>query len=81
VILRNVSESNAELSSLLEEVLKGNEVVVAKGGHPVARLLPYERSKTPRKPGALAGRILIADDFDELPADIAEAFGANEKQS
>jgi prevent-host-death family protein len=79
VILRNVSESNAELSSLIDEVLKGNEVVVAKSGKPVARLLPYDRPSKPREPGALAGPIRIAEDFDVLPTDIAESFGANEK--
>ena len=68
------------LSSLLDEVLKGNEVVVAKDGHPIARLLPVRGPNAPRTPGALAGRIRIERDFDELPADIAEAFGANEKQ-
>jgi len=46
-----------------------------KAGNPVAKLVRYERSGEPRRPGALRGKIKIADDFDELPEDIAEAFG------
>jgi hypothetical protein len=38
----------------------------------------YERSDAARTPGALAGRIAIVDDFDELPDDIADDFGVHE---
>ncbi len=41
----------------------------------MAKLVRYERSDKPRHPGALRGKIKISDDFDELPEDIAEAFG------
>jgi len=37
--------------------------------------VPYERSEKPRRPGALRGKIRSAEDFDELPRDLAEAFG------
>ena len=40
------------------------DVVVASGGTPVARIVPYLEHREPRRPGLLAGRILIADDFD-----------------
>ena len=75
MILRNISQAKAELSSLIEEVLKGNEVIVAKAGTPVARLVPYRGLGKPRKPGSMAGQIWISDDFDALPEDMAEAFG------
>jgi prevent-host-death family protein len=65
----------AQLSALIEKVLAGEEVIIGKAGKPVARLVRYERSEEPRRPGALKGKIKIADDFDELPEDIAEAFG------
>ena len=78
MILRNISQAKAELSALIEEVMKGNEVIVAKAGTPVARLVPYRGPAQPRKPGSMAGEIWTADDFDTLPEDIAEAFGTRE---
>lgn len=74
--LCNISEAKAQLSALIEAVQAGEEVIIGKAGKPVARLVRYQGAAAPRRPGALKGRIRIADDFDELPADIAEAFGA-----
>jgi prevent-host-death family protein len=75
VKVRNISQAKAELSALIEEVLKGNEVILAKAGKPVARLVAYRGPARPRKPGSMAGKIWIAPDFDTLPDDMAEAFG------
>lgn len=75
MVARNISQAKAELSALIEEVLKGNEVILAKAGKPVARLVAYRGPSQPRKPGCMAGGISIAPDFDSLPDDIAEAFG------
>jgi antitoxin (DNA-binding transcriptional repressor) of toxin-antitoxin stability system len=55
--------------------MAGKEVIIGKAGRPVAKLVPYEGNEKPRQPGALRGKIEIADDFDELPEDIAKAFG------
>ncbi len=63
-------------SALIEAVLAGEQVVVEKSGQPIARLVRYQGAAAPRRPGALKGRIKIAEDFDELPDDIAEAFAA-----
>ena len=73
--ITNISEAKAQLSSLIEQVLDGKEVIIGKAGKPVAKLVRYERSDARRQPGALRGKIKIADDFDELPDDIARAFG------
>lgn len=73
--ITNITEAKAHFSALIEKVLSGEEVIIGKAGKPVARLVRYERSNEPRQPGALKGKIKIADDFDELPDDIAEAFG------
>ena len=73
--ITNISEAKAQLSSLIEKVMTGQEVIIGKAGKPVAKLVRYERSDEPRKPGALRGKIMISKDFDELPEDIAEAFG------
>ncbi len=75
MVMRNISEAKAQLSALVEEVQKGNEVILAKAGKPVARIVPYKGAAKPRKPGSMAGRIVIHRDFDELPSDIAAAFG------
>ncbi|MBW2370864.1 MAG: type II toxin-antitoxin system prevent-host-death family antitoxin [Deltaproteobacteria bacterium] len=73
--IANISEAKAQLSTLIEKVLSGEEVIIGKAGRPVARLVKYENSRQPRQPGALKGKIIIADDFDNLPEDIARAFG------
>ena len=77
----NISEAKAQLSSLIEKVMGGQEVIIGKAGKPVAKLVRYERSDEPRKPGALQGKIVISKDFDELPEDIAEAFGDDRVRS
>ena len=75
----NISEAKAQLSALIEKVMAGEEVIIGKAGKPVARIIRYENNRQPRQPGALKGKIKIADDFDELPDDIAEAFGVVDK--
>lgn len=76
--ITNISEAKAQLSALIEKVLAGQEVIIGKAGRPVAKLVRYDRSEEPRKPGAMRGKIKIAEDFDApLPDDIARAFGMN----
>jgi prevent-host-death family protein len=75
LILKNISEAKAELSALIEAVSKGEEVLIGKAGVPVAKLVRYSGGAARRVPGALKGRITIHPDFDELPADVAAAFG------
>ena len=77
--ITNISEAKAKLSALIERVVAGEEIVIGKAGRPVAKIVRYERSEEPRTPGALRGKIAIADDFDELPDDLAEAFGLGER--
>jgi len=81
MVMRNISEAKAELSALIEAVLNGNEVIIAKAGKPVARLIAFRGPTRPRTPGSMAGEIWIAPDFDTLPDDMAEAFGMKEPQS
>jgi prevent-host-death family protein len=71
----NVHTAKTHLSRLLEEVAAGEEIVIAKAGKPVARLLPYAPKREARQPGLLKGKIWIADDFDDpLPEEIMAAF-------
>lgn len=64
MIQRNISEAKTELSSLIVKVEEGEEVLIARNGKPVVRLVAYEPAKEPRKFGILEGKIWIADDFD-----------------
>jgi prevent-host-death family protein len=72
----NVHEAKTQLSKLLEEVEAGERVIIARAGEPVAVLGPYKAAVRRRRLGLFAGQVTLRDDFDELPADIAEAFGA-----
>ena len=81
MVVRNISEAKAELSALIEAVLSGDEVIIAKAGKPVARLIAFRGATRPRTPGSMAGEIWIAPDFDTLPDDMEEAFGMKEPQS
>lgn len=69
----NVHEAKTHLSRLLARVAAGEEVIIAKRGRPVARLVPYDRS--PRKPGRLKGKVRIGPDFDApLPEGLSATF-------
>ena len=68
----NVHHAKTHLSKLLERVVAGEEVVIARAGHPVARLVPIS-PKEPRKPGLAKGRLTDAF-FDPLPADELDAW-------
>lgn len=70
----NVYEAKSRFSKLLDQVEAGGEVVIARAGRPVARLVPYVERRQPRVPGAWRGRVRVAADFDDLPADLAAAF-------
>ena len=76
MIVKSISAAKAQLSALIERARGGEEIIIGKAGKPVAVLTSYSPSRRARKPGALKGRIKIADDFDDLPKDIALAFGA-----
>ncbi|HNC99703.1 MAG TPA: type II toxin-antitoxin system prevent-host-death family antitoxin [Myxococcota bacterium] len=68
----NVLEAKTQLSRLLDRAEAGEEVIIARAGHPVARLVAVQRgpSEAPRVLGALQGKGWIADDFDApLPED------------
>jgi len=80
MLVRNISEAKAELSALVEAVLNGSEVIIAKAGKPVARLVAYHGASRPRTPGSMKGEIWMAPDFDTLPDDMAEAFGTKDPQ-
>ena len=61
----NIHDAKTHFSKLLERVLNGEEVVIAKAGKPVARLLPFMADDhSPRVPGIDKGNVIIKPDFD-----------------
>lgn len=61
----NVYEAKSHFSQLLARVEAGEEIVIARNGRPVARLVPIA-IRPDRTPGLFAGQIVIADDFDDF---------------
>ena len=60
----NIHQAKTHLSRLIEDVASGNEILIAKGGRPMARLVPLGRDDSPRRPGVLKGKLKISEDFD-----------------
>lgn len=71
----NVHEAKTQLSKLLARVEAGEEIVIARAGKPVARLVPAAERAVRRVPGEDEGKIWIAEDFDApLPPEIQKYF-------
>jgi prevent-host-death family protein len=71
----NVHQAKTHLSRLLDEVSAGAEVVIAKAGRPVARLVPMEPVVRKKKLGLLKGKIAVPDDLDApLPPEVLAEF-------
>ena len=71
----NIHEAKTHLSRLLARVAAGEEIVIARAGKPVARLVPYGPDQAERIPGQDAGRVVIATDFDApSPDEILAGF-------
>ena len=70
----NIHEAKTHLSRLLLRVQSGEEIVIAKAGKPVARLVPMSPARGKRIAGTDRGRVTIAEDFDALPEDILRDF-------
>jgi prevent-host-death family protein len=72
----NIQAARTHFSRLIERVEAGEEVVIARAGRPVARLVPWRRSTNPREPGQWRGQIVIAPDFDVVNEEISRTFEA-----
>ena len=73
----NIHEAKTHLSRLLPRVMAGEEIIIARAGKPVARLIPIGDRPATRVPGSATGKVVIAPDFDApLPDEILEAFEA-----
>ena len=71
----NLSDAKSKLSELINQVIAGEEVIIAKSGKPVAKIVPYEKPTQNRKPGSAKGKLFISEDFDvPLPNDILKGI-------
>lgn len=71
----NIHEAKTHFSKLVDSAMNGEEVIIARSGKPVAKLVPILPQKIRRKIGVLKGKIKIAEDFDApLPDEIITAF-------
>jgi prevent-host-death family protein len=71
----NIHEAKTHFSKLLRRVARGEEVVIARAGQPVARLSPIKAPRRERVPGSAKGLVTIPDNFDDpLPPEIQKYF-------
>lgn len=68
----NIYDAKARLSALIAEAEAGGDVVIARAGQPVVRLVPVSAAKHPRIPGRSRGQISVAADFDEPLPDLED---------
>ena len=75
MIRLNIHEAKTHLSKLLEKVALGEEVVIAKAGKPVAKLVAIESERPRFRLGSAKGEFVVPDDFnDPLPKEIEDLF-------
>lgn len=74
MIITNIYDAKTNLSKLIEQVIAGKDVVIAKAGKPVAKLVSYKEEKKPRVPGLLKGKIWISDDFNDESEEFNKLF-------
>ena len=71
----NIHQAKTQFSRLVELAASGEEIIIAKSGQPVARLVPYRAKGAARKPGTMRGKIRIKKTFDEpLPKELLASF-------
>jgi len=70
----NIHQAKTNLSRLIEKTLSGEDVIIAKAGKPVAKLVPYKKTLKPRKPGLWKGKVWMSDDFNEEDKEINKLF-------
>jgi prevent-host-death family protein len=71
----NIHQAKTQLSRLVELAANGEEIIIAKAGKPVARLVPYMAKGAVRRPGIMRGKIRIKKNFDErLPEKLLVSF-------
>lgn len=79
-MLINIHDAKTHFSKVINQVLKGDDIVIARGGKPLVRLVPYTEETEVRHGGQFRGLIHISDDFDApLPEDLLKHFYGDDK--
>jgi prevent-host-death family protein len=77
----NIGNAKAHFSQLLKRVAAGEEIVIARAGRPIARLVRYRPKRGNRKFGTMRGKIIVAPDFDApLPPEIQRYFDGEDDE-
>ena len=72
----NIHEAKTQLSKLVEQVVQGETLVIARAGKQLVKVTAFAAPSAPRRLGFLAGEIAVPDDFDRMgEAEIAALFG------
>lgn len=78
-MLINIHDAKTHFSKIINQVLKGEEVIISKSGKPLIKLIPFAEETKSRKGGQLKGLMQISDDFDApLPDEILKQFYGDE---
>lgn len=72
--MKNIQEAKTHLSRLVEQAAAGEEIIIAKAGKPMAKLVPYIPPQPTRKGGFLAGKIWVSADCWETDPELTEAM-------
>jgi prevent-host-death family protein len=70
----NIHDAKTQLSRLVEQAAQGEEIIIAKAGKPMARLVPLENAPRPKKFGLLKGKIQVPKDFDTPDPEVLALF-------
>ena len=72
--IANIHQAKTNLSKLIEKVSNGEEVVIAKAGKPVAKLVAYKKKLKPRKFGLWKGKVFVPENFNDEDEEINKLF-------
>ena len=79
-MLVNIHDAKTHFSKFINQALKGSEVIIARGGKPLVRLVPYTEEPQIRRGGQFKGLMEMSDDFDAaLPEEILKQFYKDEE--
>lgn len=73
-MLINIYQAKTQLSKLIELAQEGKEVIIAKAGNPVAKIVKYKKKLQPRQFGLWKGKVFVPDNFDDEDEEINKLF-------
>jgi prevent-host-death family protein len=73
----NIHDAKTNLSLIIKRVESGEEIIISRAGHPVAKVVPLTRRTSRTGRGSLRGRLVVAEDWDsaEVNRAVAREFG------